>query len=357
MNRSKRKWEHIQYALAAGQAETPGFDDLQFAPNSLPNISYGNISLQVRLGDWELSSPIIVNAMTGGSKETAEINRKLAEIARELKLAMAVGSQMAAVREPDLEWTFKIAREVNSAGLIFANLGAEATVEQAKRAVEMIAADALQIHLNVMQELLMPEGDRDFTGYLLNIERLARSLSVPLIVKEVGFGMTRKTIRQLADAGVRLIDVGGKGGTNFARVENCRRDRPLSMFEDWGLTTVQSLMEADCSKTDGVAFIASGGIRHGLHIAKALALGAGAAGLAGRFLRMVQTLPLEGCLAEVDELHHQLRIAMTALGAADVLALRAVPVTIGGETRSWARQRGIDCQRYAARDMDVCTGE
>ncbi|MFM1652739.1 type 2 isopentenyl-diphosphate Delta-isomerase [Brevibacillus sp. B_LB10_24] len=357
MNRSKRKWEHIQYALAAGQTGATGFDDLKFAPNSLPNISYGNNSLGVRLGDWELSSPIIVNAMTGGSKETAEINRKLAEIAREKKLAMAVGSQMAAVREPDLAWTFQITREVNPTGLIFANLGAEATVEQAERAVEMIAADGLQIHLNVMQELLMPEGDRDFTGYLLNIERLANSLSVPLIVKEVGFGMTRKTIRQLADAGVRLIDVGGKGGTNFAQVENYRSERPLSMFEDWGLTTVQSLLEADCSETNGVAFIASGGIRHGLHIAKALAMGAGATGLAGHFLRMVQTLPLEECLAKVDELHHQLRIAMTALGASDVPALRAVPVAIGGETRSWAQQRGIDCQRYAARDLDERTEE
>ncbi len=349
MSRSARKWEHIRHALAALPSGNQGLDDVHFIPNSLPNICYGNIDIQTRLGAIVLTSPIIINAMTGGAEPTTGINQKLAVLARERKLAMAVGSQMAAWRDPAVADSYRVVRKENPGGVIFANLGAEASVEQAKWAVEMLEADALQLHLNVMQELLMPEGDRDFRGYLDHIEWIASALSVPVIVKEVGFGMARDTIRQLCGAGVTIIDLGGAGGTNFAQIENRRGTRPFAMFESWGLSTVQSLLEAGESGCGHAAFVATGGLRHGLDIAKALALGASAVGMAGFFLRLVQTETLEGCLAAVDELHEQLRIAMTALGAPTVADLRRVSLTIGGETAVWAAQRGIDCARYALR--------
>jgi len=351
MSRSQRKLDHLRLALQGQTQMRPGLDDVAFIPNSLPNICYGNTRIDTSLAHFQLSSPILINAMTGGAEGVTEINRRLAVIAREKRLAMAVGSQMAAIRDPSTRYSFQVVREENPDGIVFANLGAEASLEQAVAAVEMIGANALQIHLNVMQELLMPEGDRDFTGYLENIGRLVRELHVPVVVKEVGFGMSRETIQRLQGVGVEIIDVGGRGGTNFARVENMRRDQPLDMFDDWGLSTVQSLLEAgECQATTGW-YIATGGIRHGLDVAKALALGASAVGIAGGFLRLVQSASLDQCLSTVDEWHHQLRVAMTALGAGTIEDLRNVPLTIGGEAAVWAAQRKIDVTRYALRGM------
>jgi len=351
MERSGRKVEHIQLALQTGQSGNQGMDELSFLPNSLPNISYDNTRIETSLGPIGLPSPVLINAMTGGADEAETINRLLAIVAREKGLAMAVGSQMAALRDPQLIRTYRVVRTEYPDGIILANLGAEATLEQAKRAVEMIEANALQIHLNVMQELLMPEGDRSFSGYLHNIAQLAEHLDVPVIVKEVGFGMSRHNVRQLVQAGVKIIDLGGRGGTNFALIENRRHDKPLAMFEDWGLTTVQSLLEAGELNCKEISLIASGGIRHGLDAAKALALGASAVGMAGYFLRLVTTQPLEVCLEAVDRLHHQLRVAMTALGIERVAQFRQLPLTMHGETLHWAHQRGIDVRRYACRDL------
>ncbi len=347
MSRSARKMEHIQHVLATRNEQVSGFDQIRFIPNSLPNISYVNINLSSRLQSIPLSSPILINAMTGGARETAEINQKLAIIAKEKKLAMAVGSQMAAVRDASLRHTYQVVRKENPDGVVFANLGAEASVDQARQAVEMIEADGLQIHLNVMQELLMPEGDRDFTGYLKKIENIVSTLSVPVIVKEVGFGMSRETIRQLIEAGVRIIDVGGAGGTNFAQVENRRSARPLSMFENWGLTTPQSLLEYCQVNTKGASIVATGGIQDGLDAAKAISLGADAVGMSGFFLKLVTEETMEKCFTAVDQLHHQLRIAMTALGAASLEKLRHVPLTLSPELRDWAEQRGIAVQKLA----------
>lgn len=350
MSRSSRKWDHIRHALAIDQSGTHGLADLSFIPNSLPNISYVNLSLDTDIAGMALSSPILINAMTGGVDQATEINRKLALIAKEKGLAMAVGSQMAAIRDSSLQESYRVVREVNPGGVIIANLGAECTLDQAERAVAMLEANAMQIHLNVMQELVMPEGDRDFTGYLQSIERIAAKLPVPLIVKEVGFGMARHTIWQLAEAGASAIDVGGSGGTNFAKIENMRSDDALPMFDSWGLTTIQSLLEA--GETDGkkISLVASGGIRDGLDVAKTIALGASAAGMAGYFLRLVQTQDMQTCLDQVEQLHHQLKIAMTALGTGTLEELRNVSVVIRGETAEWAAMRAIDLQKYALRE-------
>jgi isopentenyl-diphosphate Delta-isomerase len=350
MDRSQRKMDHIQHALATNDLRANGFDDVRFVPNSLPNIYYGNTSLDTNFGSFRLSSPIMINAMTGGAASTTEINQKLAILARERGLAMAVGSQMAALRDPSVRESYTIVRKENPRGILFANIGAEATVEQALAAVEMIEADALQIHLNVMQELLMPEGDRDFTGYLEKIQRIHEAVPVPVLVKEVGFGMSRTTIQSICDAGIRMIDVGGRGGTNFAKVENLRRTQPLPMFDDWGLSTVESLLESREHAHKTLSLMATGGIRHGLDVAKALALGAQAVGIAGALLHLVQTQSLEECLQAVDAWHHELRIAMTSLGITQVREFAEVPLLIFGQSADFARLRGIDLTTLAQRE-------
>ncbi|MGD8189179.1 type 2 isopentenyl-diphosphate Delta-isomerase [Brevibacillus ginsengisoli] len=341
MDRSTRKIEHIQHTLSTGERSWGSLDELHFIPNSLPNISYVNTDIKTTIADIPLLSPILINAMTGGAEAVTSINQQLAILAREKNLAMAVGSQMAAIKDPILIPSYRIVRKENPSGVLFANLGAEASVEQAVAAIEMIEANGLQIHLNVIQELLMPEGDRDFTGYLRNIERIVSTVPVPVIVKEVGFGMSRETIRQLQEIGVRAIDVGGSGGTNFARVENLRSSRPYPMFDDWGLTTLQSMLESRIVRLENTSIIASGGIRHGLDIAKALALGANAVGIAQLFLRLVRQESVEAGLEVIDELHHQLRIAMTALGAAAITELRDAAFTLSPQIESWAKQREI----------------
>ncbi|MED1950847.1 type 2 isopentenyl-diphosphate Delta-isomerase [Brevibacillus centrosporus] len=347
MDRATRKVEHVQHALSTNEFGANAFDDVSFLPNSLPNSSYETTSLDCKVGPYRLRSPIMINAMTGGAATTTDINRKLAVLARERGLAMAVGSQMAAIRDPQVKDSYEVVRKEHPKGILFANVGAEATVEEALAAVEMIEADGLQIHLNVMQELLMPEGDRDFRGYLQRIHEIKERAAVPVMVKEVGFGMARKTIRELAQAGITVIDVGGRGGTNFAKVENMRRPEPLTMFDEWGLTTVDSLLEAACESGRGVHFVATGGIRNGLDAAKAIALGASAVGMAGAVLKQVQTRDVEGGLAALDEWHQQVRIAMTALGAHRLEQLREQPVMITGKTAEKARLRGIALEEWA----------
>ncbi|MCM3077920.1 type 2 isopentenyl-diphosphate Delta-isomerase [Brevibacillus invocatus] len=349
MDRSQRKMDHIQHALSTNDLQRNGFDDVRFIPNSLPNIHYGNTLLVTDLGPFRLTSPIFINAMTGGAAATTEINQKLAIIAKERGLAMAVGSQMAALRDPTARESYTIVRKENPHGILFANIGAEATVEQAQAAVEMIEANALQIHLNVMQELLMPEGDRDFSGYLEKIQRIKNKLSVPVLVKEVGFGMSADTIQKLVDIGIQMIDVGGRGGTNFAKVENLRRSQPLPMFDDWGLSTVESLLEASILANRHLSVMATGGVRHGLDVAKALSLGAEAVGIAGALLRLVKTGTIDECLQAVDAWHHEIRIAMTSLGIANTDRFRGLPLVIMGQTADYARLRGIDLVGLAQR--------
>jgi len=348
MQRTSRKREHIQYAIETGTSGKHGFEDVKFVHNCIPESSMTDASLSTSIGGLGLSSPILINAMTGGANETYEINRRLALLAEGAGLAMAVGSQMAALKDPSVQSSFSVVREVNPKGIIFANLGAEATTDQALRAVDMIQADSLQIHLNVMQELIMPEGDREFKGVCRQIENIVKAVSCPVVVKEVGFGMSREAAACLVDLGIQGIDLGGAGGTNFAEIENKRRTIPLEMLNDWGLTTVQSLLEL--SSINKVDKIATGGITNGLEIVKALALGANLVGMAGFFLRLVTENDLEKCLSVVSRLHEQVRLIMTALGVSTIQSISDVPVVISGVSYHWASMRGIDCTYFGQRN-------
>ena len=283
----------------------------------------------------------------GGGEKTLHINEQLAYVAKRHNLAMAVGSQMAALKDESEAASYKIIRKVNPNGIFFANLGSEATVEQAERAVDMVEANALQIHLNVIQELTMPEGDRDFTGVLQRIEKIVLNSKVPVIVKEVGFGMSKETMQQLASVGVTAIDIGGQGGTNFAAVENERRQRMLSYFNNWGIQTATSIIEA--TSTNNNLFYCIWGIQTALDVAKAIALGANTTAFAGYFLRILMQDGIEKLVDEIDLLHADLKFIMTALGAKTIEELQSVPLVVKGETYHWLTQRGIDTTHYSRR--------
>ncbi|MBM7701707.1 type 2 isopentenyl-diphosphate Delta-isomerase [Metabacillus iocasae] len=349
MSRAQRKIDHIHHALKTGQHRLHGLDDISFVHNSLPNLSVDKVNLNTTIGELSLSSPIFINAMTGGGgEETEKINRCLAQVAQESGVAMAVGSQMAAIKDRVEKQTYSVVRQENPHGVVFANLGSEATVEQAKEAVDMLEANGLQIHLNVIQELVMPEGDRDFTGALHRIEKIAKNLSVPVIVKEVGFGMSYEVTKKLKEVGVTIIDVGGYGGTNFSRIENERRTKHFSFFNEWGMPTAVSIAEA-CQFQRGTSVIASGGVQTTMDIAKSIALGASAVGMAGRFLSILLNDGVDEVIKEINDVHEELRFIMTALGAPSISSLQQVPIVISGSTHHWLTERGVSTSNYAQR--------
>lgn len=347
MSREDRKLDHIKYALAQSGEEASDFDDLHIVHRSIPESAWQNCQLDTRIGGLNLSSPIFINAMTGGSVSTMEINRGLAEAAKQTGVALAVGSQRAALLNPDLIETYRIVRKVNSTGVIIGNLGAGASVEDAERAVDMVEANMLQLHLNVPQELVMPEGDRDFRHILRSIEQVVNRLSVPVIVKEVGFGMSSETYRQLGEVGVSLVDVGGRGGTNFVRIENQRRSgQEYPFLYGWGQSAVLSLLELQLVEQP-FEVIASGGIRHPLDIVKSLILGAKAVGLAGPVLRLYSDHGTAGVVHTIEQWNEQIKTIMTMIGAADISELPNVPLVIGGLSKDWCTARGIDIRQYA----------
>ncbi|WP_026673025.1 type 2 isopentenyl-diphosphate Delta-isomerase [Alkalihalobacterium bogoriense] len=347
MSRAIRKQEHIHHAITTGQKGNHGFEDIQFVHQSLPNSDYHCIDMTTEIGELPLCSPIFINAMTGGGGEkTKNINQQLAEVANEAKIAMAVGSQMAAIKDEKEQETYKIVRKSNPKGTLIANLGSEATVDQAKRAVQMIEANALQIHLNVVQELVMPEGDRTFTNALQRIEAIVKESDVPVIVKEVGFGMSKEAATQLANVGVTVVDVGGFGGTNFSKIENLRRKKQLDYFNEWGITTTASIVEVKKSQPD-LSVIASGGLTNSLDGVKSLALGASALGFAGYFLQILLQSGQEGLLEAIIELLDDMKILMTALGCPNITSLQQTPLVISGNTYHWLEQRGCDPKGYS----------
>ncbi|WP_066060939.1 type 2 isopentenyl-diphosphate Delta-isomerase [Neobacillus soli] len=351
MSRSERKWDHIRYALEKEPVQSSAFDDIKFIHQSIPNISVLDVRLDHKIGGLYLSSPIFINAMTGGGGEkTYLINKELARVAKNTGLAMAVGSQMSALKDKTERYTYEIVRKENPSGVIIANLGSEATSEDAKAAIKMIDANALQIHLNVIQELTMPEGDRDFSGTLKRIETIVNGVDVPIIVKEVGFGMCREMVESLISVGVAAVDVGGSGGTNFAKIENRRRENTFSFFNDWGIPAPISILEA-ASISDKVFVIGSGGFLTGHDIAKGLAIGANAIGMAGYFLRILIEKGIEALQKDIETLHLELTMIMTALGAKTISELRRAPLIISGDTYHWLNQRGIDSKKYSQRTI------
>jgi isopentenyl-diphosphate delta-isomerase len=336
----QRKLDHIRINLQENvdfQDVSPGFADYRLVHCALPNFNLEDVDTSTMLFGKPLASPLLISSMTGGTPEASTINRRLAEAAQATGIGLGVGSQRAAIEDPSLEDTYQV-RHVAPGILLLANLGAIQLnygygVDECQRAVEMIEADALILHLNPLQEALQPEGDTRFANLLTKIEAICRRLPVPVVVKEVGWGMSEEVARQLASAGVAAIDVAGAGGSSWSQVEmhrakNERQRQVAAAFADWGIPTAASLLMAKQGASD-LPIIASGGIRNGIHIAKAVALGAAVCGVAGPFLKAATTT-VEAVRELVTLYVTQLRVAMFAAGAADIPALRHAAIVRTG---------------------------
>lgn len=355
-----RKDDHIR--LAAAQQEqlhgaTNAFDDVDFIHHALAGINADEVDTTVQLGPWTLPVPIYINGMTGGTETALPINTALAQAAAATGVPMASGSVGVALDYPETAESFTVIREHNPDGIVWANLGAGRTLDHAKAAVELLAADGLQIHVNPIQETVMPEGSREFSLWLGLIENIVSGLEVPVIVKEVGFGLSAKTVGQLYDIGVRIVDVAGTGGTNFARIENDRTPHPSSVIDahakfDWlepmGLTAIDCLLDIATIKHD-VTVLASGGGRNPLDVVRAQALGASAVGIAGVMLRVAMSDGAEGVTEVLNLWKTRIRQLYALLGVRSAEHLTATDVIITGSSAERARARNIDVTRFADR--------
>jgi len=328
---SARKADHIRINLDEDVRSglTTGFERYHFTHQAIPELNLEEVNLKSEVFNRRLNAPILISSMTGGTDQAGKINRTLAEAAQETRVAMGLGSQRAAIENPELQSTFQV-REYAPDILLFANLGAVQlnygySIKECQQAVDMIDADALILHLNPLQEAVQPEGDGNFAGLLAKIEDVCQKLSVPVVVKEVGWGFSEENVRQLASAGVSAIDVAGAGGTSWSQVEMHRADDPYqarlaAAFIDWGIPTTQALINVRSSVPGLIAF-ASGGVRDGIDIAKSIALGASMGGMASPFLKAAND-SLETTIATIQLIRKQIQVAMFASGTADIHSLR-----------------------------------
>ena len=328
---SHRKFEHIRINLEKDVQSgiSNGLEDYRFIHQALPELALSDIDLSQSLFGKTQKVPVLVSSMTGGTEEAAQLNAILATAAQEVGLAMGVGSQRAAIKDSVLAATFRV-RQYAPDILLFANLGAvqlnyDYGIDECQKAIEMIEADALILHLNPLQEALQSEGDTDFSHLAEKIAQVRKKLSVPLIVKEVGWGFSEQAVRLLFDGGVDAIDVAGAGGTSWSQVEMHRIADPYKaqtagVFSDWGIPTAQSILNIREVNSD-IPVFASGGLRTGIDIAKCLALGACMGGMAGIFLKAANDSP-EATVATMQMIVDQVKIAMFASGAKNLEALK-----------------------------------
>jgi isopentenyl-diphosphate delta-isomerase len=358
----ERKADHIEVCLkenVQSRRATTGFEDVHLVHKALPEIERKKIDLSTTVFGYKFSAPIFVGAMTGGTTKATKINAAIAEAVEELHLGMGVGSQRIAIGNPKMERSFSIVREKAPTAFILANIGAPQLVgkygvKEAEKAVEMVQANALAIHLNALQEAVQPEGDTNYSNLLQKICKLAQELDVPVIVKETGAGIAAEEATMLEAAGVAGIDVAGVGGTSWAAVEyyraKARQDgssqRLGETFWDWGIPTAVSLVET--VKSVNLPVIASGGIRNGIDAAKALALGASLASATYPFLKPATT-GSEDVKKALRYLVGEVRNAMFLVGASSIQKLQKVPVVLTGKTVEWLKLRGFQPEVYARR--------
>ncbi|NCF65196.1 MAG: type 2 isopentenyl-diphosphate Delta-isomerase [Chloroflexi bacterium] len=331
-NNEQRKADHIRINLEEDvtfRKLTTGLDDYFFMHQALPEINLRSIDTTMTLFGKTLRTPLLISSMTGGTAEARQINRILAEGAREMGMAMGLGSMRAAIEDQSLASSYDV-RDIAPNIPLFANLGAVQLnygygLAECLRVVEMIEADGLILHFNPLQEAVQPEGDGDFADLLPKIETICNLLPVPVIAKEVGWGFSKRAARQLADVGVAAIDVAGAGGTSWSQVEmyrapTARHARVASAFIDWGIPTAVSI-DYCRQAAPNLPIFASGGIKNGIEVAKCIALGASVAGLAGDFLRAADTNGVAGVIELAETITDELRVTMFAAAVADLPAL------------------------------------
>jgi isopentenyl-diphosphate delta-isomerase len=344
---SDRKRSHLELC-GEGAVEYAGkttlLEEVDLVHDALPELAFEQVDVATTFLGKRLRAPLLITGMTGGTDEASAINRDLARVAEAQGIAFGLGSQRAMWRSPELQYTFEV-RAGAPTTLVLANLGVVQAVAlpsaEVARLVAAVGADALCVHLNPAQELVQPEGDRDFRGGLATIGRLVRELGLPVIVKETGCGISRTVAARLRQAGVRAIDVSGAGGTSWVKVEALRADEPGRelgrVFADWGIPTAAAVAAVRDLELD---VIASGGVRTGLDVAKVIALGARLAGVALPVFRAYRDGGVAAAERFVARLVSELRTAMVLTGSRDVQALGRAPVVLGPRVRTWVLAGG-----------------
>ncbi len=325
-----RKTDHININLDKDvhSGITTGLERIGLVHQALPEMSLNQVDTRVTLFGHQLATPLIISSMTGGTPVAGVVNRTLAEAAQVCGVGMGLGSFRAALDHPEAATSFKV-RKVAPDILLFANLGAVqlnygVDVETCLKVVQICSADALILHLNPLQEALQAEGEANFSDLLRKIEKLCHDLPVPVVIKEVGWGISAATARKLASAGVAAIDVAGAGGTSWSQVEmhrltDANRAQVAAAFRSWGIPTAQSIRMVK-EALPRMTILASGGLKDGIDIVKCMALGASAGGIARPFLKAA-TLSLESSIQAIETIKLQIKIAMFACGAKDIDAL------------------------------------
>jgi len=344
--KSDRKKDHIEIALkhdVVPKRFISQFDEVVLIHEALPSLDSSDIDMTLEFIGKKLSAPLIVGAMTGGTAGSEVINGNIAEAVEELGLGMGIGSQKLALGDSSFEYTFAIARRKAPNAVILGNLGASNVFRMSRteirRAVEMIQADALEIHLNALQEFLQPEGEPNFKGLEEKLDQICDEAGVPVFVKETGSGISMETAKRLNGKKISGFDIGGAGGTSFAVIEGKRRnDDVAEPFYGWGIPTAASIMEVR-SVSDKL-IIASGGVRSGLDAVKAMVLGATLSSMARPLLRPAtrSSDEVKNFLVKTEE---QIRIGMALTGSRDLKALMKVKFLLMGDLAQWVRQRGI----------------
>lgn len=365
MTTSDRKIEHLLLCVekdveahrTSNGKRASGFDDIDLVHDCLPEINKKSLELEIDFLGKKLRAPLLIASMTGGHPDTKAVNTALSAASEELGIGIGVGSQRAAIEDPSMEDSFRIVRDNAPNAFIYGNVGAaqlnEFGIEGLERAVEMIGADAMAIHLNFLQEAIQPEGNVNATGCLEAIRKVCTELSVPVIVKETGAGISHAQALAICEAGAAAVDVGGLGGTSWAGVETFRAQKRGDVLSDhlgkqfwnWGIPTAASIVESNVS----IPVIATGGIRSGIDVAKSIALGASVCGVA---LPLVAPA-LKGEKDVADKLIliiEELKVAMFLTGCRTVEELGKAPVVISGKTMEFLEQRGFDTGKFARKD-------
>jgi isopentenyl-diphosphate delta-isomerase len=349
---SDRKLEHLwlcKHCDVEHKHKKTGFEEIELIHKALPQINKEEINITTEFFGKTLEAPIIITGMTGGHPASLAINRELARAAEQLKIGLGMGSQRAAVENPELRSTYTVMRDEAPSTFLIGNIGAP-QIEYAEEAAGMMNLDALAVHINPLQEAIQPEGDVDASNYLQDVQEASKKLDIPIIVKETGAGIKKEDAMALTNAGAAAIDVAGAGGTSWAAVETCRSKDPYlgNLFRDWGIPTAVSTVEV--LKSVNVPIISSGGIRSGLDAAKALALGAEAVGLALPVLKEAY-MGYEAVKIKIMKFIEELKVAMYLVGAKDISDLRKSDLLIMGKTREWLNLRGINTEEYARRSQ------
>jgi isopentenyl-diphosphate delta-isomerase len=344
---SERKRSHLDLC---GESEveftgkTTLFEEVDLVHDALPELAVAEVDVGTQFLGKRLRAPLLITGMTGGTTEAREINQALARVAEEHAIAFGLGSQRAMHRSPELAYTFEVRKHAPTT-LVLANLGIVQAATMATAEIERLArtvgADAVCIHLNPAQELIQPGGDRDFRGGLAALGRLVRELPLPVVVKETGCGLSRRVGERLVAAGIRVADVSGAGGTSWVKVEALRAGetgRELGhVFADWGIPTAAALLGL---RGLDLALVASGGIRTGLDVAKAIALGARVAGVALPVFRAYREGGARAAEHFIEQLAAGLRTTMVLTGSRDLGALGRAPVVVGPRLRDWVTAGG-----------------